>query len=199
MRLGGSKVIPVNILIIAATNRNLEELIQAGKFRLDLYYQLYVLQINLPPLRERSEDIPLLVDAFIQQFRRREGFRAGLELSREDYGLLQSQPWYGNIRELRNFCERLAVLYQPGTPVSNLLAHLLKNQRPALQTPPCLRQKKKTKPSANLYAEGLTVLADCQGNKTLAADKLGISRVTLWRLLKQHEEAEEHILKKQAC
>ena len=100
MRLGGSKVIPVNILIIAATNRNLEELIQAGKFRLDLYYQLYVLQINLPPLRERSEDIPFLVDAFIQQFRRREGFRAGLELSREDYGLLQSQPWYGNIREL---------------------------------------------------------------------------------------------------
>lgn len=191
MRLGDSKVTPVNIRIIAATNRNLEELIRAGKFRLDLYYRLYVLQINLPPLRERSEDIPLLVDAFIQQFRRREGFRANLELSHEDYALLQAQPWHGNIRELRNFCERLAVLYQPGTPVSHLLTHLLKNQHPALQTLTVIRQKKKTRTSADFYAEALAVLEDCQGNKTLAAERLGISRVTLWRLLKQHEEAEQ--------
>ena len=101
---------PINIRVIAATNKNLESLVRAGKFRSDLYYRLYVLQLNLPPLRERQEDIPLLTQSFLRNFQAREGDGCPLELSDGDCRLLQSCPWRGNIRELQNFCERLAVL-----------------------------------------------------------------------------------------
>lgn len=189
MRLGDNKILPIDIRVVAATNKNLEELVQAGKFRRDLYYRLYVLQLNLPPLRERKEDIPLLVQSFLRQFRETEG--TAVELGEADYRLIQARPWYGNIRELRNFCERLAVLYQPGSSVSELVAHLLSSVSSIPCTPPA-EQAPSGKPvsAAEDHAALLALLEECRGNKTLAADRLGISRVTLWRMLKRYEEAQ---------
>ena len=188
MRLGDSRIIPINIRVIAATNKNLEELVRAGKFRSDLFYRLYVLQLNLPSLRERREDIPLLVQDFIRQFQAREGLTTPLELSEADYRLLQERPWNGNIRELRNFCERLVVLYRPGTSVSDLLVHLLSGpaSQPETAAPPV------PAPShARIdlpYETLLAVLQECRGSRTQAAAKLGISRGTLWRMLKKYQE-----------
>lgn len=183
MRLGDSRIIPIDIRVIAATNKNLEDLVRAGRFRQDLYYRLYVLQLNIPPLRERKEDIPPLVDSFIRKFRQREGFHTEIHLTPADYALLQAQPWYGNVRELRNFCERFAVLFQPGTSPSELLVHLLGGKKISqaesggqAPAPICDRERV------------LSALEASHGNKTRAAAELGISRVTLWRLLKQMED-----------
>lgn len=189
MRLGDNRIIPINIRVIAATNKNLEDLVHAGKFRSDLYYRLYVLQLNLPALRERREDIPLLVQGFIRQFQAREGLTTPLELSEADFRLLQDRPWRGNIRELRNFCERLVVLYQPGTSVSDLLAHLLDTScspdpEPQVAIPlPGSSHARIDLPYETLRA----VLQECRGNRTQAAAKLGISRGTLWRMLKKYQ------------
>ena len=189
MRLGDNRIIPINIRVIAVTNKNLEDLVHAGKFRSDLYYRLYVLQLNLPALRERREDIPLLVQGFIRQFQAREGLTTPLELSEADFRLLQDRPWRGNIRELRNFCERLVVLYQPGASVSNLLAHLLDTScspdpEPQVAIPlPGSSHARIDLPYETLRA----VLQECRGNRTQAAAKLGISRGTLWRMLKKYQ------------
>lgn len=189
MRLGDSQVTPINIRVIAATNKNLESLVRAGKFRSDLYYRLYVLQLNLPPLRERQEDIPLLTQSFLRNFQAREGDGCPLELSDGDCRLLQSCPWRGNIRELQNFCERLAVLYRPGVSVSGLIAHLLESAASPETPPPCpppMPKAAHTRIDLS-YEELLAVLQECGGNRTQTAAKLGISRGTLWRLLKKYQ------------
>ncbi len=107
-RLGGTKVIKVDTRIIAATNRNLEEAVKAGDFREDLYYRLNVVPLKLPPLRERSDDIPLLVERFLHEFSAQHE-REPKEFSREAMWLLRLYAWPGNIRQLRNVIERLVV------------------------------------------------------------------------------------------
>ncbi|MBP8103377.1 MAG: sigma-54-dependent Fis family transcriptional regulator [Nitrospira sp.] len=113
-RLGGTKVIKVDTRIIAATNRNLEAAVKQGDFREDLYYRLNVVPIHLPPLRERAEDIPLLVNrfliAFATQYR-----REPKEVSRDAMRLLRLYAWPGNIRQLRNLTERLVVTVKDAT------------------------------------------------------------------------------------
>ena len=188
-RVGGTRAIAVDTRVIAATNKNLESLVRAGKFRSDLYYRLYVLQLNLPPLRERQEDIPLLTQSFLRNFQAREGDGCPLELSDGDCRLLQSCPWRGNIRELQNFCERLAVLYRPGVSVSGLIAHLLESAASPETPPPCpppMPKAAHTRIDLS-YEELLAVLQECGGNRTQTAAKLGISRGTLWRLLKKYQ------------
>ncbi len=114
-RVGGSKTISVDVRVLAATNKNLEEEIERGNFRADLYYRLNVVPIMLPPLRERREDIPLLVEEFL-----REMARKGLgEKQFDDSGLaaLMAHDWPGNIRELRNLVER-AVIMSPGMKIT---------------------------------------------------------------------------------
>ena len=107
-RLGGTKVIKVDTRIIAATNRNLEEAMKGGAFRDDLYYRLNVIPIRLPPLRHRSEDVPLLVESFLMEFAQTHR-RDPMEVSPEAMRLLKLYSWPGNIRELRNVIERLVV------------------------------------------------------------------------------------------
>ena len=107
-RLGGTKVIKVDARIIAATNRNLEEAVKSGAFREDLYYRLTVIPIQLPPLRNRGEDIPLLVESFLMEFAEAH-HRDPMEVSPEAMRLLKLYSWPGNIRELRNVIERLVV------------------------------------------------------------------------------------------
>ena len=113
-------------------------------------------------------------------------------MSDGDCRLLQSRPWRGNIRELQNFCERLAVLYRPGVSVSGLIAHLLEGAASPETPPPCpppVPKAAHTRIDLS-YEVLLAVLQECRGNRTQAAAKLGISRGTLWRLLKKYQGGE---------
>ncbi len=107
-RVGGNKTITSDVRIIAATNRNLEKAIGEGKFREDLYYRLNVLPIFLPPLRDRKEDIPLLIGYFLEKYNRDN--RTHFRITTEAIGRLVNYPWLGNVRELENTIERMAVL-----------------------------------------------------------------------------------------
>ncbi|MGA8184324.1 MAG: sigma-54 dependent transcriptional regulator [Terriglobia bacterium] len=109
MRLGGTENIKVDVRILAATNSDLKQMVQANKFREDLYYRLNVITVNLPPLRDRKEDIPLLVDHFLAKYCSENG-REGLRFSPEAMKLLMDHDWPGNVRELENAVERAVVL-----------------------------------------------------------------------------------------
>ncbi|GIV08726.1 MAG: acetoacetate metabolism regulatory protein AtoC [Fimbriimonadales bacterium] len=115
-RLGSNTAIPIDVRLVAATNRNLEEAVETGGFRSDLYYRLQVVPIHLPPLRERREDIPLLARHFLKKFAQENG-RALREISSEAILLLQNACWRGNVRELENVMESAVVLAPPDTEV----------------------------------------------------------------------------------
>jgi len=108
-RIGGQKTLKVNIRVIAATNRDLKELVQLGKFREDLYYRLNVIPIRIPPLRERRSDIPILVNHFTQEFSRKKK-KSACRVSPEAMRLLIAYDWPGNVRELENLIERMVIL-----------------------------------------------------------------------------------------
>ena len=113
-RLGSTVTRKVNVRVVAATHRYLEEMIREKQFRSDLYYRLNVFPVHMPPLRERSEDIPLLVQHFVRQFARRMNKTIDA-ISSETMGLLTRYPWPGNIRELQNVIERSVVLHRKGS------------------------------------------------------------------------------------
>ena len=117
-RLGGPKTIKVDVRIIAATNRNLEEEIRRGRFREDLFYRLNVFPITIPPLRQRKEDIPLLVDYFVAKFNKKTGKKIST-VSKETLNILQDYHWPGNVRELESIIER-AVITSEGTALEVL-------------------------------------------------------------------------------
>lgn len=119
MRIGGAKLISVDVRIIAATNENLEHLVQSGQFRKDLYYRLNTLQLSLPPLRERKDDIPLL----LEYFRRQGNF--DFSFSQEVMNLFYRHQWEGNIRELRNYMEYLQFVNQPVIQLKDLPPQLV--------------------------------------------------------------------------
>ncbi len=112
--VGGNRTLRVDVRIIAATHRDLEKRVESGRFREDLFYRLYVIPLKLPPLRERTEDIPLLVNYFLDLFNEKTG--SGVEgVSAEALNCLTAHLWPGNVRELRNMMERLVVLKDGGT------------------------------------------------------------------------------------
>src|SRR5205823_12657838 len=110
-RVGGNQVIKVDFRCVAATNRNLEIMIEEGAFRPDLFYRLNVFHIELPPLRERREDIPLLVEHFVRKFSQAMNIHI-TRISPPAMQQLQQQPWMGNVRELENAVERAMVVAQ---------------------------------------------------------------------------------------
>jgi PAS domain S-box-containing protein len=177
-RLGGIRTIPVNVRLIAATNRNLAKMVEEHQFRSDLYYRLRVFPLNIPPLRERCDDIPVLVDYFVSQHARRMN-RQITTISSDTMQALVRWRWPGNVRELENFIER-AVILSPGP---NLQAPLSELARPAGLT---------NFTSANLWdAERdhiLRVLRESKGiigGSVGAAKRLGLKRTTLNSKLKK--------------
>jgi DNA-binding NtrC family response regulator len=112
-RIGGEKPIPVNVRVLVATHRNLEALVREGKFRQDLFHRVYVFPLSLPPLRERREDIPALVDHFARQVCAQNGWKP-IAFTPEAINALSAYPWPGNVRELRNVVERLMLLATEG-------------------------------------------------------------------------------------
>ena len=183
MRIGHDKVIPIDVRIIAASNRNLYEQVRKGEFREDLYYRLNVLDLTLPPLRERGGDIALLAQAFLDEFQIGQG-KPKICFSEEAKGLLEQQIWQGNIRELRNFCERLSVLCGG---IDLIDARALKRFLPGGALPAQSEEgmREELLPGREKICAALKA---ANGNKTAAAQMLGISRVTLWRQLKKMEQ-----------
>ncbi|HEV8141844.1 MAG TPA: sigma-54 dependent transcriptional regulator [Methylomirabilota bacterium] len=182
-RVGGNDPIPVNVRIVAATNRNLHTLVGQGQFRDDLYYRLNVVTITVPPLRERAADIPSLAQHFLEKFAVESG-RPVKRLAPEALTLLVDYPWPGNVRELEHAIERAVALASSET----LLAHDL---------PAHVRREPERAP--RLPASGMTledlkhwyvnkVLEEAGGNKLRAADLLGIDRRTLYRILERQAE-----------
>jgi DNA-binding NtrC family response regulator len=180
--VGSTQAIAVDVRIVAATNRDLEEEITRGRFRSDLYYRLNVIQLHLPPLRDRREDIPVLADHFLQ--RSSEGETDPYTLSEETVALLGAYEWPGNVRELENALER-AVVVAPGPviPPEALPDRLREAPAPRLAA---------VEPSPNPTMEVveqayiLWVLDSEGGNKTRAAEVLGIDPSTLYRKLNRY-------------
>ena len=183
-RVGGNKTIDADVRIVAATNRDLARMVAEGKFREDLYFRLNVVQLHLPPLRERSEDIPLLAEHFLREAAR-ENDKPARELTSEALRCLVAYGWPGNVRELRAATEH-GVVMANGPKIS--LRDLPANVRSAA---PVAASARGPLP-LNLGETELNLmrraLAECKGNRTLAAEKLGISRRTLHRKLREHPE-----------
>ena len=108
-RLGSSKTLELDVRLVCATNRDLQMMVQQGNFREDLYYRLNVITIKLPPLRERGDDLTLLLTHFLSEYSAENGFDPP-NLSSDTFAILKNYSWPGNVRELRNFCENLVVL-----------------------------------------------------------------------------------------
>jgi len=180
MRIGGSKMIPVDVRIIAATNRNLIQLIHEGDFREDLYFRLAVLVLKVPSLRERLEDIPCLVESFLKEWRK----AGNIQVTEEDIRRLQTYSWPGNIRELKNLLERALVLTEDGEPLQLFNSDVwISAEHPS-------RANKDHPSDQNISEEEIEdlrikrILAEEDGHIGKAASRLGIHRSTLWRKLK---------------
>jgi transcriptional regulator with GAF, ATPase, and Fis domain len=177
-RVGSVGTIATNVRVIAATNRNLEAAIAAGTFRSDLYYRLNVFPVEMPPLRERREDIPLLVEYFIDRFARKAGKRFQT-VNKKSLGLLELYPWPGNIRELQNVIERSVIVCD--TENFSVDESWLSRQTPATGPSVDLGLARKL-PSSQEKAIIEAALTECQGQvsgPTGAAAKLGIPGSTL--------------------
>ncbi|MDR3563382.1 MAG: sigma 54-interacting transcriptional regulator [Negativicutes bacterium] len=176
VRLGSYKVTPVDVRVITATNKDIEGLVEANKFRDDLYYRLNVLRLELPALRERASDIRLFAEAFLQQFAAESG--RDLRLTPDALQRLKDYPWPGNIRECRNLMERIAAAAKTDVITSDLLEGMLRH-RP--QKAPTRSPKEE-----RLAREITAALTQAGGNATDAAEILGINRTTLWRRMQKY-------------
>ena len=185
-RVGGNDRIPVSVRIIAATNRDLKQRVAERSYREDLYYRLNVVTLNLPPLRERPEDIPLLVQHFLGKYARASG-RPIKGLARETLACLISYDWPGNVRELENAIERAVTL----TPSELIMPEDLPAQSRAEAAAPLVV------PGPRMTLEEVkrwyvsTVLGEVGGNKAKAAEILGVDRGTLYRILRRQAGAGE--------
>jgi DNA-binding NtrC family response regulator len=181
-RVGGSETLEVDVRLLAATNRDLKQMVAEGKFREDLFFRLYVVNIHLPPLRERGGDIPVLAQHFLQEFAR-ENNKSVTNLTPDTLDLLAAYRWPGNVRELRNVMERMVVL--------------ARSEKLTVRDLPSNIRELAGKPAAGTLGGNLTIeaaekqlmlqaLKQHDGNRTLAAKQLGISRRTFHRKLNEY-------------
>jgi two-component system response regulator HydG len=186
--VGSSDTRKVDVRVIAATHRDLKDLVRRGQFREDLFYRLHVFQIEMPPLRTRKEDIPLLIQSFRVQFNQDTGKRIE-SLSDEVLYCLMDYCWPGNVRELENAIEHAYVTCSgPQIGLFDLPVALRQTElrraecdRSPLATPPA---PSISQPSMLTKDALIRTLEQCQGNKAEAARKLGINRATVWRKMK---------------
>ena len=192
-RIGSSNTIPIDTRIISATNIPLDQLVQEGKFRSDLYFRLNVIRIRIPPLRERRSDIPLLIDHLLKQL----NYQLNLQIpgiTQETVERLMEYDWPGNVRELQNVLERAMNLAWFETLEWKYFSdYFSRPPRPepcfsggapgqAPEKPPTLRQRAGVAEREIL----LQTLSRCGGNKAAAARELGISRTMLYKKLHKH-------------
>ena len=180
-RVGGNVPIQVDFRCIAATNKDLEKLIEEGKFRPDLYYRLNVFHVEIPPLRDRRDDIPLLVDHFVRKFSLAMNKRI-VRVAPDAMALLQQYDWPGNVRELENAVERAMVVAHEPELLTEDFTLKLRHNGSGGQT---LEEMERI--------HILKVLEDCGGNQTRAAEILDIDRVTLYNKLKRYGWKKTHV------
>jgi DNA-binding NtrC family response regulator len=184
-RLGSSKTLTSDVRLVAATNKNLAELVKAGTFRDDLYFRLKVVEIRLPPLRERPSDIPLLVQAFLRTSARENGKNVR-EVTREAMDFLLAYQWPGNVRELEATIESAVVLCRTEKVTPRDLPANIRENRSDLAAPEATAL-----PAARTVQEAekqliIQALKETDGNRTLAAKRIGVSRRTLHRKLHEY-------------
>jgi DNA-binding NtrC family response regulator len=189
MRLGGVETIKVDVRIIAATNCDLKQMVEDGRFREDLYYRLHVISIYLPPLRERKEDIPPLAHHFLEKYGAENG-RPGLELTGEALDLLMEYDWPGNVRELENVMERAVVLGSGARIGPDLVPEHVRSG-PTFRIPPFV-----VPPEGLSFKEVITsvekrliesTLDAAGGVQKRAAEMLGIKPTTLNEMIKRYD------------
>jgi DNA-binding NtrC family response regulator len=179
--IGEDKPRKVDVRILAATHRDLHEMVSSGKFREDLYYRLNVVHLAIPPLRDRPEDVPVLARHFLDRFAERFG-TGPLNGTESLIARLGAYPWPGNVRELENTIERMVALSSEGEMDLSLLPHADGGEGGSTGEPLSLKQR------VEAYERGLIVegLKAAHGNRSEAARLLGISRVTLHDKLKKY-------------
>ncbi|NLC11409.1 MAG: sigma 54-interacting transcriptional regulator, partial [Firmicutes bacterium] len=188
-RVGSEKAIDIDVRVISASNKDLENMVKEGQFREDLYYRLNVVKIELPPLRERKEDIPLLVECFVQEFCQKNKLTPP-RITPDIIALLMNYEWKGNVRELRNTVEHLVIFSQAGKIDINSIPDYIREQL-----------QKRNKRMEELFelkacvakAEQQTIARVMQmvkGNKSRAAKILNIPRSTLYYKLNYYNMKE---------
>jgi len=202
-RVGDSKIIPVDVRIIAASNRDIWQEVVENRFREDLYYRLNIMTIKAPPLRERKEDIMLLIDHFREYYGEKYGAGFDIRFTKRAEDYLINYPWHGNVRELQNFVERLYVYGYNGvdidvSAISGLIHEFKKGDyrvNTMAESSPAATEytgisenraenQKKYESMKEIEMQAiLDALEETDGNKTKAAEMLGMSRTTLWRRL----------------
>lgn len=192
-RVGGSKPLELDVRLVAATNRNLEQMVREGKFREDLFFRLNVVRLTTPPLRDRPEDIPVLLAHFIRMFSEENGVPP-LTVEAGALRTLQAYSWPGNIRELRNFCENAVVLRRGGSLTEYDLEAKFRpdatGTKPEGEAGAGLRGT--ATPSLSVEENEKRLLREAllksRGNRTKAAKLMGLSRRTLHRKISQWPE-----------
>jgi PAS domain S-box-containing protein len=183
-KVGDNRPVKIDVRIIAATNKDIQSLINTGKFREDLFYRINVIPIRVPPLREKKTDIPLLVEHFMDKFSRLTG-KCIVNCHRDALNVLMQYDWPGNVRELENTIEYAFVTCRSDTIKSqNLPEQIVSSRQFTLQE--TLRQPHERDEKTII----LRALETAHGNKTRAATMLGISRVALWKKMKKYNSDE---------
>jgi len=182
--VGATQPVSVDVRVIAATNKDLEEEIARGNFREDLFYRLNVIPFFVPPLRDRKEDIPLLVKEFLEQFGQQYG-RPHVEMTEEALGVLQQYHWPGNVRELRNLVERVLILNPKVQRIEKKHLPVLVYRGPRV-TETRAEEFSSLVEAREAYEREfiLKKLDEFHGNVTRAAEGLGLERSHLYRKMK---------------
>jgi two-component system nitrogen regulation response regulator NtrX len=180
--VGASEWIQVDVRVVASTNKNLEEEIERGNFREDLFYRLNVIPFHVPPLRDRIEDVRILADHFLLEFTTAYG-RKPKELTEEAYRVLEDYPWPGNVRELRNLMERIVIM-NPQTRIDARHVPLDRSRRAVFDRPmdrfASLQEVREAAERDYIFRK----LEEAKGNVTRAAEMLGLERSHLYRKMK---------------
>jgi DNA-binding NtrC family response regulator len=178
--VGASEAVPIDTRVIAATNRDLDEEIRAGRFRSDLFYRLNVIAIHLPPLRQRVDDVPVLADHFLGRIAAARN-EAPKRLHADAVGVMQAYPWPGNVRELENAMERAIILTRGPEILPEALPKAVTEQR----TQPLISPRTPLNPTLEAIERAyiMWVLSNEHGNKSRTAEVLGIDPSTLYRKL----------------
>jgi len=196
IKVGSNEPVPVDVRIVAATNKDLEELVKAGRFREDLYFRLNVVSVKIPPLRERQDDTPLLIDCFLKEFSSTHG-RGTCIITQEARKRLFNYPWPGNVRELRNCIESMVVMSLDGVlKVEDIPEHISSGRIWGLATvPPEKGPLARPMDSRDLVGVSIeemekelikNTLASVGGNREASARILGIGERTLYRKLDRY-------------
>ncbi|UTR12722.1 sigma-54-dependent Fis family transcriptional regulator [Evansella sp. LMS18] len=192
IRLGGKQPVPINVRVIAATNRDLKKAAEKGEFRSDLYYRLNILSLQVPPLRERKEDIPLLINHLIHSVCKEIG-RPPFQVESSDLDFLKDYNWPGNIRELKNLIYKMAVKVRGNLLTSAHLPREITDREKAVNCDKEPPLESVSEPPAASAASSLKqqeldtiiqVLNECNGNVTEASKQLGVHRSTIYRKMK---------------